>query len=94
MHSIIMFVTSAWRLPIVFMPELLFLAVIALTVCVVYKAVFNRYFHPLARYPGPFWGGVTDFYKFYAINSIPTEGLRLHEKHGLYSNHMKLENID
>ncbi|KAG8532440.1 uncharacterized protein KY384_002317 [Bacidia gigantensis] len=36
----------------------------------------------LANFPGPFWGSVTDLHLFLAINSIPTNGLALHEKYG------------
>ena len=24
-----------------------------------YQIVYNSFFHPLAKFPGPFWGGVT-----------------------------------
>jgi hypothetical protein len=27
--------------------------------CVVYQIVYYRYFHPLSKFPGPFWGSVT-----------------------------------
>ena len=46
------------------------------------RGVYNRYFHPLHRFPGPFWGSVTDFYKFYMITTVPTFGLQLHKKYG------------
>jgi hypothetical protein len=26
---------------------------------VVYQIVYYRYFHPLSKFPGPFWGSVT-----------------------------------
>ncbi len=51
-------------------------------ISLLFKGVYNRYFHPLAGYPGPFWATVTDFYKFYTINSIPTLGLKLHDTYG------------
>ena len=25
----------------------------------VYQILYNSFFHPLAKFPGPFWGGVT-----------------------------------
>ena len=60
---------------------------VALTLFLPFAALFitgiyNRYFHALSKYPGPFWGSVTDFYKFYMITSVPTLGLELHKKHG------------
>lgn len=27
--------------------------------------IYLRYFHPLAKYPGPFWASVTNFWKAY-----------------------------
>ena len=64
-----------------------FLNYVALTLFLLFAALFvtgiyNRYFHTLSKYPGPFWGSVTDFYKFYMITSVPTLGLELHKKHG------------
>ena len=93
MHFTTIFITDAWRLPGVILPGFLFITFLALAAFLVYKAVYNRYFHPLSRYPGPFWGSVTDLYKFYAINSIPTEGLKLHQEHGFYSNRVDLEKL-
>ena len=29
------------------------------TYCVLYQVIYYRFFHPLAKFPGPFWGSVT-----------------------------------
>ena len=44
--------------------------------------VYNKYFHPLARYPGPFLGALTGWYLVYVIGSVPTFGHELHKKYG------------
>lgn len=46
-------------------------------------AVYNRFFHPLAKFPGPFLGAMTDWYLVYVICSVPTFGLELHKKYGM-----------
>ena len=51
----------------------------------VWKAVYNRYFHPLSGFPGPVLGSITDFYLVYIIASVPTFGLELHKKYGMES---------
>ena len=47
--------------------------------------IYNRYFHPLRRQPGPIWASLTDFYKLYALwaKHIPTSQLALHQKYGI-----------
>lgn len=32
---------------------------------VLLKSIYRVYFHPLAKYPGPFWAKVTSLYDFY-----------------------------
>lgn len=51
---------------------------------VIVNGVYNRYFHPLSKFPGPFWASVTDLYLVYMISSVPTYGLELHKKHGMF----------
>lgn len=46
------------------------------------KGIQNRYFHPLSKFPGPFWASVTDLYLVFFIPSVPIFGLKLHKKHG------------
>ena len=50
----------------------------------VVRGVYNRYFHPLKDFPGPFWSSVTDLYKLYVLSShdVTTFSLELHEKYG------------
>ncbi len=57
------------------LPLLCFLALVG-------KGIYNRYFHPLSKFPGPFWASVTDLYLAFFITSVPTFGLELHKKHG------------
>ena len=47
--------------------------------------IYNRYFHPLRRQPGPTWASLTDFYKLYALwaKHIPTSQLALHKEYGV-----------
>ena len=86
-------VSHAWHETNIVLPGFLFMVSLGLAISFVLKAFYNRYFHPLSRYPGPFWGSITDFFKFYAINSIPTKGLKLHEKHGECSKSTTLRNM-
>ncbi|OTA55118.1 cytochrome P450 monooxygenase [Hypoxylon sp. EC38] len=44
--------------------------------------VYNKFFHPLAKFPGPFMGAMTEWYLVYVICSVPTFGLELHKKYG------------
>lgn len=49
-----------------------------------YFTVYNKLFHPLRRFPGPFWGGVTDLYNTYlfATREGHLKLLALHQKYG------------
>lgn len=48
------------------------------------QGIRNRYFHPLSRYPGPFWGSITSLYLAYMIKSVPTFGYEMHQQYGDY----------
>ena len=50
----------------------------------VFKGLYNRYLHPLRKFPGPFWGSVTDFYKLYVVSKMDahTRGVEMHKKYG------------
>lgn len=61
---------------------IVYYAFAGLLLFVISKGFYNRYFHPLRNFPGPFWGGITDFYLVYMIASVPTFGLDLHKKYG------------
>ncbi|TAQ85503.1 hypothetical protein B7494_g6168 [Chlorociboria aeruginascens] len=52
----------------------------------VLKGIYNRYFHPLRHFPGPFWGSVTDFYKLYIVAQMDahTRGVQMHQKYGKF----------
>jgi len=56
-----------------------FSLVLAFTLC---RGVYNRYFHSLARFPGPFWASITEWHLVFTIVSVPTNGLKLHERYG------------
>ena len=64
------------------LPVLLTTALLLCVLAIVGKGCYNRYFHPLSSYPGPFWASVTDFYILFTIKSIPTRGLKMHDKYG------------
>jgi len=53
----------------------------------VLQIIYNRYFHPLRNFPGPFWGSVTDFYKLFVVAKMDahTRGVEMHKKYGDYS---------
>ena len=49
------------------------------------RILYNLFIHPLAKFPGPFWGSVTDFYKTYLVGTkrFHLELLALHEQYGM-----------
>lgn len=49
-----------------------------------YRAVYNRYFHPLRHFPGPFRGSVSDFLKLWILHTkqAHTLGLKYHKIYG------------
>jgi hypothetical protein len=50
----------------------------------VLSCVYNRYFHPLSKFPGPFWASVSNFWKLYIVitKESHTRGIKYHEKYG------------
>jgi len=44
--------------------------------------VYNLYFHPLAKFPGPALAAMTDWWLVYMIVYVPDFGSELHKKHG------------
>ncbi|KAK8069788.1 hypothetical protein PG994_006404 [Apiospora phragmitis] len=51
---------------------------------VVYQVVYNHFFHPLAKFPGPFWAGVTRLWlTYHNVKANECEVVQaLHKKHG------------
>ncbi|OLN96818.1 Pisatin demethylase 5 [Colletotrichum chlorophyti] len=48
--------------------------------------IYQRYFHPLAKYPGPFWASITDVWQVCQFLSLkqPYKLTDLHERHGQF----------
>ena len=44
--------------------------------------IYRRFFHPLAKIPGPFWPAVTTWYQTYYSGQYYREIERLHEEYG------------
>lgn len=45
---------------------------------------YNRYFHPLRHFPGPFWGSITDIYNTYLFGTSRNhlKMLHVHKRYG------------
>lgn len=62
-----------------------FISTLMLSMLVIgYKYTYALYFHPLCKFPGPFWGSVTDFYKTYLFSTreFHIRLLSLHRNYG------------
>lgn len=59
------------------------LVLLALVVPLAAYIVYQRYFHPLAKYPGPFWASITDLWQVSEFLSLqqPYNLTDLHEKY-------------
>lgn len=46
--------------------------------------VYNLFFHPYSKYPGPFWAKITPFYSVWHAytGDLHIDVLRCHEKYG------------
>lgn len=62
--------------------SILILCIVSILFWFAYNVIFNRYFHPLCNFPGPFWGTITDFYNTYlfATGQAQLRMLDLHDK--------------
>ncbi|CAG8904564.1 unnamed protein product [Penicillium egyptiacum] len=60
------------------------LGVVAFISYILYRGIYNRYFHPLRGIPGPFWASVSDFFKLWILHTkqAHTLGIEYHEKYG------------
>jgi len=60
----------------------------------VYQIIYYRFFHPLSKYPGPFWGSVTRLWITYhnVKGDEPETFQALHRKYGMsaYSHHVSV----
>ena len=63
--------------------SILIAAVLSATTCLVY-VVRQRFFHPLAKYPGPFWASITDLWQVHQFLTLkqPYELTELHARYG------------
>ena len=55
--------------------------------CGLYQVIYYRFFHPLAKFPGPFWGSVTRIWiAYHNIKedecAVYTELLKKYGEHG------------
>jgi hypothetical protein len=60
------------------------MVVVGFTIWIASVAIYRLYFHPLAKYPGPFWAKITslhDFFVAYSERRAQNFGF-LHEKYG------------
>ena len=49
-----------------------------------YRGIYNRYFHSLRHFPGPFWASLSSFFGLWVLHTkqAHTLGLKYHEKYG------------
>lgn len=62
-----------------------------ITFKIVYQIVYYRFFHPLAKFPGPFWGSVTRLWiAYHNVKADEPEVVRaLHQKYGKFRPKLK-----
>lgn len=46
--------------------------------------IYQRYFHPLSKYPGPLLASLTNFWKFYQYSTLkfPEHLIQVHDQYG------------
>ncbi|KAI1338210.1 cytochrome P450 [Xylariaceae sp. FL0016] len=66
------------------LPSVPLLASICALLATVFYIIYQRYFHPLAEYPGPFLASLTDLWQVYQFLSLdqPYHLTKLHERYG------------
>lgn len=64
---------------------LILLGVLHVVGSFVYQIIYYRFFHPLSKYPGPFWGSVTRLWiTYHNIKGDEPETFQaLHRKYGM-----------
>jgi hypothetical protein len=50
----------------------------------IWYVIYQRYFHPLASFPGPFWASISPLWRAYhlVVGDTPTLLVDLHAKYG------------
>lgn len=56
-----------------------FAVVLAYFLC---TCIYNFFFHPLAKFPGPWLCAMSEWFLVFFIRSLPTYGLELHKRYG------------
>lgn len=66
-------------------PTVLTTAAVIVVTFALYLVVYRLYFHPLAKYPGPFWARITDLPSWYYTRSQDRHVwlLKLQEQYGM-----------
>lgn len=69
-----------------YLPHFASLTITVIIGALVGKFVYNRYFHPLRHFPGPFWASGSDFWKLYICmtKESHTRGIKLHDIYGAF----------
>lgn len=65
----------------------------ALTIVIAYLlyiCIYNFFFHPLAKFPGPWLCAMSEWFLVLFIRAVPTYGLELHEKYGEFRLNLKV----
>lgn len=44
--------------------------------------IYNLFFHPLAKFPGPWPCAMSEWFLIFFVRAVPTYGIKLHNKYG------------
>lgn len=47
-----------------------------------WTCIYNLFFHPLAKFPGPWPCAMSEWFLIFFIRAVPTYGSKLHKKYG------------